>query len=310
MILSFADRQPRVVAVPAAPFVVGILLHELPSAEVGAVKGDFKLILTTVLLQHGCNVDALGGEHVVRLENGLAVQHDGGKGIQTVKGQHGFGTLRDGVRGGEGGAVQPLGLADPLDVELVLADEGVGDDAVVDEVEVDVCRELADGEQFGVLLVGLLEVPVLVDGRHAPGGCLCALGRVSCAGAVWQARVEAHCERIRNGIMPIEGIRKPNSRGRCWAVGCLRGRRMTRRCRMDAHRASCPAEDGGVAGGSWERRRGCLPGVRGRSQLLNEMARQSATRANTRKNNLTCDELRTTSISSLQIMSTSSSDTK
>ncbi|KAK1856728.1 hypothetical protein CCHR01_00698 [Colletotrichum chrysophilum] len=208
VILSFANRQPRVVAVPAAPFVVGILLHQLPSAEVGAVKGDFKLILTTVLLQHGRDVDALRGEHVVRLEDGLAVQHDGGKGIQTVKGQHSLGTLRDGVRGGEGGPVQPLGLADPLDVELVLADEGVGDDAVVDEVEVDVCGELADGEQFGVLLVGLLEVPVLVDGRHAPGGCHCALGRVSCAGAVWQARAEAHCERIRNGRMPIEGIRE------------------------------------------------------------------------------------------------------
>lgn len=165
VVLRFPHRQPRDVAVPAAPLVLWVLLHELASPEIGAIEGNLELVRLAVGLQLPRDIDPLGDEHVVRLKNDVAIEAHGGEGVETLKGQDG---LRRGraMGGAEGSAVGPGALADPLDVELVLADEGVGDDLVVDEVEVNVGGELGDGEVGGLRVVDLLELPALVKRRH------------------------------------------------------------------------------------------------------------------------------------------------
>lgn len=57
-----------------------------------------------------------------------------------------------------------------LYIEFVFVNEGVGDDFVVDEVEVDVGWELGNGEEFGVFFVELFEFLVFVDGDYDNGG--------------------------------------------------------------------------------------------------------------------------------------------
>lgn len=144
MILRLAHSQPRDIAVPAAPLVLGILLNELTPPQVRAVERDLKLVILAFTLELPRYINPLGDEHVVRLEHNITVDLDGGERVEAVKRDHGLGAGGNAGRG-EGGAVGPGALADPLDVELVLADERVGNEAMVHEVEVDVGRELGDG---------------------------------------------------------------------------------------------------------------------------------------------------------------------
>lgn len=172
VILCFPHRQPRVVAVPAPPSVLGVLIHKLPPAKVRRVKLNDELVILAAVHQVLRDIDPLRDEHVVRLQDGLAVQLDRGKGVEPVKRQHRLGPVELLGRG-KGGPVDPDRLTDPLHLELILARERIGDELVVQEVEVDVGRELRDGEVCVVGLVRLLEVPVLVDGDDAPHGGRC-----------------------------------------------------------------------------------------------------------------------------------------
>ena len=175
MILRLSHGQSRVIAVPAPPLVIRVLLNQLPPPQVRTIKVNDKLV---ILLQKRGNINTLRNEHVIRLQDSGAVELDSRKCVQAVKGQDSLlASILNRNAGSlefEGGLVSPLGLADPLDVELVLADERVGDQTMVEEVEVDIGRELGDGEELAVFLVGLSELPVLVDGDHRAGrhGCV------------------------------------------------------------------------------------------------------------------------------------------
>ena len=142
MVLRLTNGQPRVVSVPAAPFVVRVFLNQLPASEIGTVEGDDKFVLGFLPQDRG-HVHPLGDEHVFCLEDSFAIEDDRGEGIEAVKGQDGFGSIGNSW-GGKLGFIDPYFLADPLNVELVLADVRVWDDLVMEEVEVNVGRELGD----------------------------------------------------------------------------------------------------------------------------------------------------------------------
>lgn len=152
-----------------------VLLNKLTSPQIRTIKRDLKLVRSAITLELPRDIHSFGDKHIVRLEDNVTVKPDGSKGIQPLKGQHGLGPLRD-MRGGKDGAVGPRALADPLHVELILADERVGNDLVVDKVEVDVGGELGDGEVGGLRVVHLLEVPALVERRHGATGHLAGCG--------------------------------------------------------------------------------------------------------------------------------------
>lgn len=168
-----------------------MLFHLLPAPQVGAVKGDDQFVVS--LSQCGRHVDPFWSEHVVRLQDGGAIEHDGGEGIQAVKGQDCFAWARlvdSHVGQGEGGAVHPAFLANPLHLQLILANIGVGDEAMVHEVQVHVGRELGYGQKVDMLAVGLLELPILVNGYHLSWCHLVECGSESC-----------HCAARTKGLL-------------------------------------------------------------------------------------------------------------
>lgn len=161
VILSFPNGQPGTVTIPATPLVLGVLLDQLPSSQIRTVEADDQLI---VLLDTRRNVDSLRGEHVICFQNGLPIEYDRSKGIQSIKGKYGLGPLGDGISL-KGGPIDPLCLSNPLHVKLVLADEGIRDEFVVEEVKVDVGGKLSHWKELAVGSVALFELPVLVDGN-------------------------------------------------------------------------------------------------------------------------------------------------
>lgn len=161
LVLSLANTEPRVVTVPTSPLVVRVLLHLLPAPQIRTLKGNDQLVLAG--LDRAGHIHSLRGEHVVRHQHCLPIEHHGSKGIQSIKRQHGLASLVD-LATGESRAVDPGLLPDPLHVELILAHVGVWDELVVQEIQMDVGGELGHGEELGRGIVGLLEVPVLVDG--------------------------------------------------------------------------------------------------------------------------------------------------
>jgi hypothetical protein len=166
VVLRLPDSKSGDVAVPAPPLVVRVLLNELPSLQIGTVKRNDQLILA-VLFQSVCHLHSLGDEHVVRFENCLAVENNSSERVEAIKGQDRLCAIVH-LRAGKRCLVDPDTLADPLDVKLILADEGVGDEFVVEQIQVDVGGELGDGEVRVVLFVGLFELPILVNGRYSP----------------------------------------------------------------------------------------------------------------------------------------------
>lgn len=137
-----------------------VLVNKLAAPQVRAVKRNFKLIIG-VGLQLARDIDSLRDKHVFRLENNFAVELHCRKGIQAIKSEDSLGALGHVGGRSKGGTVRPHGLADPLNLELIFPNEGVGDEFVVEEVEMHVCRELGDGEVLGGFFVDLLEVPPL-----------------------------------------------------------------------------------------------------------------------------------------------------
>lgn len=147
--------------------MVWILLHQLAAPKVGAVKIDNQLILSLGFEYLG-NIDSLRDEHVVRFEYLLPIQDHSRKRVQAVKGQDRFRATAD-LGAGEGSPVDPLRLSDPLDLVLVFANEWIGDQLVVQQVKMDIGRELADRKILGILFIGLFEFPILVDRDHLAG---------------------------------------------------------------------------------------------------------------------------------------------
>lgn len=108
--------------------MIGIFLNLLPPPQVGTVKRNHQLIVT-ILYGRG-HVHPFWGEHVIRLQDSSAVEDDGGEGVQAVKSQDGLLAILD-AGSCECGPVDPLLLAYPLDLEFILADIRIRDEAVV-----------------------------------------------------------------------------------------------------------------------------------------------------------------------------------
>jgi hypothetical protein len=144
--------------------MVWILLHQLAASQVGAVEIDNQLILS-LRFEYLGNINSLRDEHIVRFEDLLPIQDHSRKRVQAVKGQDRLRATAD-LGAGEGSPVDPLRLSDPLDLVLVFANEWIGNQLVVQQVKMNIGRELADGKVFGILFIGLFEFPVLVDRKH------------------------------------------------------------------------------------------------------------------------------------------------
>jgi len=106
-----------------------ISLNQLPTPQVRTVKRNDQLILP-LLPQRLRHIDPIGQEHIIRLQNRGPIEHDRSKCIQPVKCQHGLRALRD-LLARKRGPVGPTFLADPLNYELIFANEGIGDQTVV-----------------------------------------------------------------------------------------------------------------------------------------------------------------------------------
>ena len=112
-------------------------------------------------------MDSCGDKHVVRRMNVAAVEGHFGNGIEALERKHRLVTFA--LLGGlEGRLVHPGGLANPLYLELILANVGIWDQTMVHQVEMDHGRELGDGAVAGLILAILPELPVLVDGDDRP----------------------------------------------------------------------------------------------------------------------------------------------
>ncbi len=167
MVLRLSDSQSGVVAVPAPPRMIGVLVNELPASEKGAVKSNDQLVVFAVV-QHVRDIYALGDKHVVGFQDRFSIENDSGKSVEAFKGQDCLRTAAHlGTR--KGGSIRPDGFTDPLDIVFILADKGILDDVVVHQVEMNIGRELGDWEILGVLGVGLFELPVRVDGNDGAG---------------------------------------------------------------------------------------------------------------------------------------------
>jgi hypothetical protein len=111
-------------------------------------------------------------EHVAGVQDLVAVQDDPGEGVQAVEDQIHRLLVQDLRAGVEGGAVDPVLLADPLEGHLVVPPEGVRDEAVGQEIRVDGPRDgggkpggegvrEATGEVGPRGIVGAAELPTL-----------------------------------------------------------------------------------------------------------------------------------------------------
>lgn len=149
-----------------------IFIDSLPALQVGAVKGNDQFVIATLGEVAG-DINTLRDKHAIGFEYHLAVQSDDGKRIEAFKSQYSFGTRTD-FWTGKSCLVSPLRLADPLNVVFVLADEGIRNQVVVHEIQVNIGRELGHGAVLIAGLVRLLELPVLVNwddgaGTHCGG---------------------------------------------------------------------------------------------------------------------------------------------
>lgn len=84
MILCLADSQPTCISIPAAPVMVRVFLHGLLSHQIGTLEGYLKLVIIVILHQLG-DVNPLRDEHVLRLQDLLAIEDHRGIGIQAIE---------------------------------------------------------------------------------------------------------------------------------------------------------------------------------------------------------------------------------
>ena len=73
-------------------------------------------------------------EHIVRAQNGLVVKIDVCECIETFENQVYVGMRKRSCIGLKCSLILPVGQADPLEMELVILVEGIGDEVVVQQV--------------------------------------------------------------------------------------------------------------------------------------------------------------------------------
>ncbi len=98
-------------------------------------------------LRSGLHVDAPLAKHVVSGQDELVVEIDLGVGVEPFEDEVDVLLREQGRRGLNSGAVFPVGVLDPLQLGFVVAVEGVGNQFVAQQVEMD-----AAGNDGGVPL--------------------------------------------------------------------------------------------------------------------------------------------------------------
>src|SRR5690606_6867294 len=114
----------------------------------GAAEADNEFVAAGA--EAGLHVPAVGDEHVVGRGDLFAVEKNGGDGVEAVGAELDAVLAEEGGGGGELGAVFPVALLDPLQVEFVDAVKRVGDFAGGEQVGVNAAGD-GGGEQSGGL---------------------------------------------------------------------------------------------------------------------------------------------------------------
>ena len=169
MILRLPHRQPTRIPVPARPLEIRPLLARLLPARQRTLKQYDQLVLA--LLQDRGDVNPGRGEHIIRPQDLDAVQRGGGVRVEALKHQVRVSFVRGGGRLGKDDGVDPVLLAHPLNLCLVLVQERVRDHVVCEEVDKDLARHRGDRAELGDRIRCALEEPVLVEGCDGLGHC-------------------------------------------------------------------------------------------------------------------------------------------
>ena len=90
MILSFSNRKPRGITIPAYPFVIWIALFDLSSFSKSAGKLDFQDIRFTVTDPFGY-INSIRDEHVICPQNYVTIESHARDRIEAIESQHNFG---------------------------------------------------------------------------------------------------------------------------------------------------------------------------------------------------------------------------
>jgi hypothetical protein len=126
MILRLPRRQPSHITVEANPFMFRMGVFDLLSLGQSRPEVDFQHVATSHLQLLG-DVNAMVDEHVVALENSLAIELDGGVGIESIEGKDVLGATWSLLDLRQVYLISPGFVAHPLAVELVEAQERVLD---------------------------------------------------------------------------------------------------------------------------------------------------------------------------------------
>ena len=111
-------------------------------------------------------------EHIVRVQNGLVVKIDVCECIETFENQVYVGMRKGGCIGLKCSLILPVGQADPLEMELVILVEGIGDEVVVQQVGLNDSGNL---RRMPFLDVGAVRI---CNGSKLPAGIKASRGGV------------------------------------------------------------------------------------------------------------------------------------